>query len=117
MKALRMSTCALLALASGCLWSNGRKGAEQILPAVPAELGKCRVAASQSSPLVTEWPASEKANLEVLSRDGAVAVAYSGCSLRVLPQCRVRGAYQWQRTTPSADSLSIDDADDVDVGP
>ena len=80
---------------------------------MPTELGRCRVAASQSSPLVTEWPASEKANLEVLSHDGAVAVAYSGCSLRVLPQCRVRGTYHWQRTTPSMDSLSINDADDL----
>jgi hypothetical protein len=105
---------ALLALGgTGCLWSSGRKGAEQILPAVPAELGKCRVAASQSSPLVTEWPASEKSNLEVLSHSGAVAVAYSGCSLRVLPQCRVRGNYAWQRTTPSTDALSINDADEL----
>jgi hypothetical protein len=114
MRANRIGTCALLALASaGCLWSSGRKGAQQILPSVPSELGKCRVAASQSSPLVTEWPASEKANLEVLSHSGAVAVAFSGCSLRVLPQCRVRGAYQWQRTTPSTDSLSINDSDEL----
>jgi hypothetical protein len=108
------TACALLALSSvSCLWSTGRRGAQQILPTVPSELGKCRVAASQSSPLVTEWPASEKANLEVLSHDGAVAVAYSGCSLRVLPQCRVRGSYRWQRTTPSTDSLSINDTDDL----
>jgi hypothetical protein len=109
-----VTACALLGLASAsCLWSSGRKGAQQILPAVPSELGKCRVAASQSSPLVTEWPASEKANLEVLSHNGGVAVAYSGCRLRVLPQCRVRGGYQWQRTTPSTDSLSINDSDDL----
>lgn len=106
---------ALALLSAGCLWSTGRKGAQQVLPtsAWPSELGKCRVAASQSSPLVTEWPASEKANLEVLSHSGAVAVAYSGCSLRVLPQCHVRGTYQWQRTTPSTDSLSIDDSDQL----
>ncbi|HEY2732290.1 MAG TPA: hypothetical protein VGK52_20255 [Polyangia bacterium] len=106
--------CALLALSgASCFWSTGTKGARAILPAPPSELGKCRVAASQSSPLVTEWPASEKSNLEVLSHTGGVAVAYSGCSLRVLPQCRVRGSYQWQRTTPSVDSLSINDTDDL----
>jgi hypothetical protein len=105
---------ALLALAdASCLWSTGTKGAQTILPTAPSDLGKCRVAASQSSPLVTEWPASEKANLEVLSHKGGVAVAYSGCSLRVLPQCRVHGNYQWQRTTPAVDSLSINDADDL----
>jgi hypothetical protein len=100
-------------LGGGCLWGHGEKGAAPIMPVAPSELGKCRVAASQASPLVTEWPASEKANLEVLSHQGAVAVAYSGCSLRVLPQCRVRGTYQWQRTTPATDSLSINDADDL----
>jgi hypothetical protein len=110
--------CALLALAgagTGCLWSAGPRGAQQILPstALGSDVGKCRVAASQQSPLVTEWPASEKANLEVLSHSGAIAVAYSGCSLRVLPECRMRGAYHWQRTTPSTDSLSINDADDL----
>jgi hypothetical protein len=77
------------------------------------EQGKCRVAASQSSPLVTEWPASEKANLEVLLRQGAVAVAYSGCSMRVLAECRVAGGYHWQRTTPASDSLQINDADEL----
>ena len=39
--------------------------------------------------LVTEWPASEKANLEVRLREGAVAVAYSGCEMRLVPDCRV----------------------------
>jgi hypothetical protein len=108
---------AALVLAAGalssCMWGTGTRGARQILPVAPSESGKCRVAASQTSPLVTEWPASEKANLEVLSHSGAVAVAYSGCSLRVLPQCRVRGNYQWTRTTPSTDSLDIKDSDEL----
>src|SRR6476469_10919277 len=90
--------------ALGCVQSSTSK-ARSVLPHVPAEQGKCRVAASQSSPLVTEWPASEKANLEVLLRQGAVAVAYSGCSMRVLAECRVAGGYHWQRTTPASDSL------------
>jgi hypothetical protein len=71
------------------------------------------VAASQSSPLVTEWPASEKANLEALLGSGAVAVAYSGCAMRVLPQCRLRGNYRWQRTTPATDVIDINDADEL----
>src|SRR4029077_11726761 len=60
-----------------------------------------------------EWPASEKANLEVLLRTGAVAVAFSGCSMRVLPECKVRGVYQWTRTTPSTASLEINDSDEL----
>ena len=79
--------------------------------------GGARAAAAwrpiRSSPLVTEWPASEKANLENMSHAGAVAVAYSGCSMRLLPDCHVRGAYRWMRTTPSTDSLEINDTDDL----
>jgi hypothetical protein len=98
---------------SGCAGPSPSVRAASLLPRRPAELGRCQVAASQSSPLVTEWPASEKANLEVLLRGGAVAVAFSGCSLRVLPECRVKGAYRWTRTTPSTDSLEINDADEL----
>src|SRR3954470_10637174 len=96
---------------AGC--ATGLPGARAVIPQAPTELGKCRVAASQTSPLVTEWPASEKANLEVMLHGGAVAVAYSGCSMRLLPQCRVRGSYQWQRTTPATDSLEINDSDEL----
>ncbi|HEY7370678.1 MAG TPA: hypothetical protein VIF57_00775 [Polyangia bacterium] len=98
--------------AAGCMQSSTEK-ARSVLPHAPAEQAKCRVAASQSSPLVTEWPASEKANLEVLLRNGTVAVAYSGCSMRLLPECRVKGEYHWQRTTPSTDSLEINDSDEL----
>lgn len=82
-------------------------------PEAPAQLAKCHVAASQENPLVTEWPAPEKANLEGLLRQGAVVVAYSGCSLKLLPECRVAGAYAWRRTTTSTDVLEIHDADEL----
>jgi hypothetical protein len=108
----------LLTLAStagaaiGCMQSPAAK-ARSVLPYAPAEQAKCRVAASQSSPLVTEWPASEKANLEVLLRGGTVAVAYSGCAMRLLPECRVKGEYHWQQTTPATDALEINDSDEL----
>jgi hypothetical protein len=98
--------------AAGCMQSSTAK-ARSVLPRAPAEQAKCRVAASQSSPLVTEWPASEKANLEVLLRNGTVAVAYSGCAMRLLPECRVSGEYHWQRTTTATDSVEINDADEL----
>lgn len=87
--------------------------APALLPGIPSEGGKCRVAASQSSPLLTEWSAAEKANLEVMLRSGAVVVAYSGCSMRLLPECRVPGAYRWLRTTPSRDLLEINNEDEL----
>jgi hypothetical protein len=99
--------------AGGCFHASSNSTARGVLPRIPAEGSRCRVAASQSSPLVTEWPASEKANLEVLLRNGTVAVAYSGCSMRLLPECRVKGEYHWQRTTPATDSIEINDADEL----
>src|SRR6266545_378847 len=74
---------------------------------------RCRTGAGRSNPLVTEWPASEKANLEALLRGGAVAVEYTGCSMRVLTTCRLPGSYGWLRTTPSSDVVEIDDVDQL----
>jgi hypothetical protein len=84
-----------------------------LAPAAPAEQSKCSIAATQENPLVTEWPASEKANLEARLREGSVVVAYSGCSLKMLPACRVQGGYVWRRTTTSTDLVEIHDADEL----
>jgi hypothetical protein len=114
MKRISIALAGVLSLgALACAQSSTRATARSVLPRVPAEQARCRVAASQSTPLVTEWPASEKANLEVLLRGGTVAVAYSGCSMRLLPECHVRGEYHWQRTTPATDALEINDADEL----
>lgn len=82
-------------------------------PDLPGEQAKCRIAASQDNPLVTEWPAPEKANLEARMHEGSVVVAYSGCTLRMLPRCRATGTYQWRRTTTSTDVVEIRNADDL----
>lgn len=69
---------------------------------------RCRVGASDLGPLVTEWPAAEKANLEaLLQRKSAVAVQFTGCEMRLLPQCELGGSYSWQRTSPARDTLRI----------
>jgi len=82
-------------------------------PETPGDQTRCRLAANQENPLVTEWPASEKANLEARLREGSVVVSYSGCTLRMLPSCRARGAYQWRRTTISSDMIEIRNADEL----
>jgi hypothetical protein len=69
------------------------------------------VASGRLDPLVTEWSASEKANLEALLRSGGVAVEYAGCTMRVLDGCQVGGGYAWQRTTPSKDVVEIESED------
>ena len=82
-------------------------------PETPGDQTRCRLAANQENPLVTEWPATEKANLEARLRQGSVIVSYSGCTLRMLPRCRVRGDYAWRRTTTSTDVIEIRNADEL----
>jgi hypothetical protein len=107
----RVLVAALLAtLSAGCAGPRFRGPA---LPALAGPEAGCRVGAGRSNPLVTEWSASEKANLEAQLGAGAVAVEYTGCSMRVLTQCRLRGEYGWLRTTPASDTIEIEDEDQL----
>jgi hypothetical protein len=101
------------ALLLGCKSGEGGGARAPLAPSDPTPVARCKVGVSQESPLVTEWPASEKANLESRLSQGGVVVAYSGCTLRILNQCHVKGAYRWQRTTPSSDQLEITNADEL----
>jgi hypothetical protein len=82
-------------------------------PETPGDQSRCRLAANQENPLVTEWPATEKANLEARLRQGSLVVSYSGCTLRMLPRCQARGDYVWRRTTTSTDVIEIRNADEL----
>ncbi len=88
-------------------------GGQAQIPGVNGGPAACQYALSQGNPLITEWPASEKANLEALLRGGAVAVEFTGCAMRLLPQCRPGGRYGFQRTTLSSDSIDINSADEL----
>ncbi|MBX3127003.1 MAG: hypothetical protein KF718_09815 [Polyangiaceae bacterium] len=82
-------------------------------PQDPTPLARCKVAASASSPLVTEWPASEKARLESVAARGAVAVQYSGCELKLVDACQPTGTYTWRKTTLATDTVELSDADEL----
>ncbi len=96
--------------AIGCATSSLSRVPRVELPGASA---RCRVGSGRTDLLVTEWPASEKANLEAMARFGAVAVEYSGCTLRVLTGCRLTGRYLWQRTTPASDQVAIEGVDEL----
>jgi hypothetical protein len=99
---------------SGCgLFGSTSPAPSPKLAGDPTALSRCKVAANASSPLVTEWPASEKAHLESLLARGAVAVEYSGCELKLVDACRVSGSYAFQRTTLATDTVEVSDADEL----
>lgn len=76
-------------------------------------LAKCSVAASHTSPIITEWSAEEKARLAAARARGAVVVAFSGCELRVLDGCHPGGAYAFERTTTSHERIDIRDEEEL----
>lgn len=88
-------------------------------PALPQGLGggpesRCQAGGPGAlNPLLTEWSAPEKANLESLLGGGAVAVEYRGCEMRVLTRCRLPGRYGWLRTSPAGETVQIDDEDQL----
>ncbi|MBK7192209.1 MAG: hypothetical protein IPH80_06960 [Myxococcales bacterium] len=84
------------------------------LPTLTGEGTRCRNAVGQDQPLVTEWPAAEKANLETQIRLGSgVVVSFTGCTMTVLTQCRTKDPYYWVRTTPSSDWIEIRNQDEL----
>jgi hypothetical protein len=98
-------------LLTGCA-QTGVVSAEA--PRTPADPVGCREAEARASPLVTEWDAPAKANLEALLRQsGAVVVAYTGCELQLMPACPAPGVYSWRRTTPATDQIEIRDTDEL----
>lgn len=112
----RSASCVSIAVASGSLFGLGCGGgvAPPVrIPEAPHEQAKCQVAASSSAPLVTEWPASEKARLESLTAQGGVVVSYTGCEMRILDGCSVGGTYAYERTTLATDTIEIADQDEL----
>lgn len=99
---LKLGWLALLALGCGAGAASG-----PLVPAMPVVDAGCRLGASQNSVIVTEWPSPDKANLQAMFNGGAIAVAFSGCEMRLIPACKLPGQYYWQRTTISNDRIEI----------
>jgi hypothetical protein len=109
---LRTVILPALCLAFGCAPGAASSSLVQV-PEIQDDQVRCRIAANHENPLVTEWPASEKANLEALIRDGPVVVSYSGCTMKMLPMCRPKGTYAFRRTTTATDTVEIHNADEL----
>lgn len=105
---LASTVCGLVACGNGAV----------LAPPKPPEWeaggqAKCSVQKSASEPLVVEWPSADRAKLEAKTREGLVAVHYSGCELRVLGQCRVSGRYGFVGTTAKKDRETIRTSDEL----
>lgn len=79
----------------------------------PDQQSKSRVRANPLEPLVIEWPAAARAQLEAQTRHGVVAVRYDGSTMEVLPTCHLAGGYTYAGTNVHKDRLVIADADQL----
>ena len=103
----------------GCGGGVGNNAAGQLVktPELPTDKqSKCKVAKSQSEPLIVEWPDAARGRLESVSRKGLVAVRYEGCELAVLSRCTVKstsGGYGYSPITRKQSKITIKDADEL----
>src|SRR6187549_2151319 len=104
-----------IALASLVVGGCGAGGAplRANAPKIADDTALCRAAALHETPLVTEWSSAEKASLQARLRAGALAVEFTGCSMRPILACNVRGSYRWQRTTLSSETIAIQSKDEL----
>jgi hypothetical protein len=105
--------CAGLAACLGLAASCGEvKLAEPKAPSLPTDQqAGSRAAPNPLEPLIIEWPASERAELEAQLKSGLVAVHYDGRAMDVLTQCRVAGSYAFRATNVHHDALVIENED------
>ena len=82
-------------------------------PGVPGEGCDPKALNDVSSPLIIEWPSSARSDLEAAMHDGVVVVSYSCEKVKVLPDCKVAGAYGYRAVTPREESVLIEGRDNI----
>ncbi len=100
---------------AGC--TPGKRGTRTPgnLPSVADETGqtKCKVSASSNKPLVVEWPAADRTQVEAGARRGIVAVRYVGCEMELLPACVLPGTYGYIATTAKRENVKVTSQDEL----
>lgn len=98
---------------SGC----AGKAAHKVRPGDPSyarTVGeRCTSGDAEPKPLVVDWRAEERTDLEVAMRRGVVVVAYDCERLRVLPDCTTDGGYGFVAVTPKTQQLKLTNKDEI----
>ncbi|MBK6512927.1 MAG: hypothetical protein IPG04_02110 [Polyangiaceae bacterium] len=108
----------LLVFTAGLVALSGCAG-QQLIASTPTvedaddQQATCKVAKDPLNPLVVEWPGTAKVDLETASRRGLVAVSYSGCTMKILSGCEIKGGYELEKTTPARDRIEISDNNEL----
>lgn len=83
-------------------------------PTASEALGEAHgTACAQSDPMIVDWKADQRAELEASMRQGIVVVAYDCTGFHVLHDCHVDGSYAFIGVTPKEEVIRLADADEV----
>ncbi len=97
----------------GAVGSSVRPEAPSGAEAVDGAQTKCRAVGPTGQPLIVDWPAHQRADLEVAMMQGVAIVGYSCERLELLTDCQVDGQYGFLGVEPHADVVQLLDADEV----
>jgi TPR repeat protein len=75
--------------------------------------GQCRVVSDFGEPLIVDWEAHQRGNLEEAMNDGVAVVAYDCHSLRLLRGCRIDSTYGFMAFSKKEEDIRFENADEV----
>jgi TPR repeat protein len=112
------SGISVVVLGSALVSCGAGGAAEAVRPADPtakAALGEteCRSVEKGGEPLVVDWKAEQRGDLEVAMKDGVAVVAYSCQSIKLLPDCHIDGTYGYIGMTTREQVVRLESGDEV----
>src|SRR3984957_15957182 len=66
-----------------------------------------------STPLIVDWKADERADLELAMQHGIAVVAYTCGGIKLLSDCHVEGRYGYAGVTQQEEDVQIDNSDEL----
>ncbi|PCC70928.1 Formylglycine-generating enzyme, required for sulfatase activity, contains SUMF1/FGE domain [Nannocystis exedens] len=113
--ALAFGFAVVLSSGTGCRNANLASTMAQTPSYEPEGQTRCGVARSHARPLIIEWPAHDRSELETLVAEGErrVAVRYEGCEMELLRGCTAPGSYRYQGVQPKREDYVFKRADDL----
>jgi uncharacterized protein len=75
--------------------------------------GQCRQVSSFGEPLIVDWEAHQRANVEEAMHDGVAVVAYDCKKLRLLKGCHIDGTYGFMSVSKKEQTVRFENADEV----
>ncbi|MBX3130871.1 MAG: sel1 repeat family protein [Polyangiaceae bacterium] len=93
--------------------------AEAVRPEAPTaanalgEDAECRDVSRGAEPLIVDWKAEQRGDLEIAMKDGITVVAYDCNGLKLLTDCKLAGEYGYTAMTRREQVVRLSNADEI----